>query len=317
MINQFNKNFFRLYRKSAKFNLELSKDLREIIIGLMMGDLFAEKRNSNSNTRFKMLQLDRVSRLFVLLTVLSWFILIISFSDIINFFEINTIYLNLFSEISSITYYSAITPIALTKLQKQAVIGSLLGDGHLCIQKQNSKYTGNARLQFGYKEKAYASFILEIYNSLCTKNKQLKPWPNTGLPIISYHFATRAFPAFTDLHSMWYRFDPILNTFIKIVPSNISDLLTPRGFALWIMDDAFWNQNTIWLCSHSFTLVEVDLLIEALFSNFGLIASKNRRILNGKVCFMIRFSAKADNINNLRNLVQTYFIPSMLYKLGL
>jgi hypothetical protein len=45
-----------MYRKSAKFNLELSNDLAEIIIGLMMGDLFAEKRNSNSNTRLQFKQ---------------------------------------------------------------------------------------------------------------------------------------------------------------------------------------------------------------------------------------------------------------------
>jgi hypothetical protein len=56
MKNQINKSFIRLYRKSAKFNLQLSNDLKEIIIGLMLGDLFAEKRNSNSNTRLQFKQ---------------------------------------------------------------------------------------------------------------------------------------------------------------------------------------------------------------------------------------------------------------------
>jgi len=31
----------RFYRKSAKYNLELTTELKEIIIGLMLGDLFA------------------------------------------------------------------------------------------------------------------------------------------------------------------------------------------------------------------------------------------------------------------------------------
>jgi hypothetical protein len=175
MINNLNKIFIRLYRKSAKFHLELSCELEEIIIGLMLGDLFAEKRNPNSNTRLKILQLNRVYRLLVLFIGLFGFILIIKFHNIINFFGINCINLNLFSEIISITYCSAIAPIALTEIQKQTLTGSLLGDGHLCIQKQNSKFTGNARLQFTYKEKEYASFILETYKSLCTNNKQLKP----------------------------------------------------------------------------------------------------------------------------------------------
>ena len=56
MKNNFNKIFIRLYRKSAKFNLELPLELEEIIIGLMIGDLFAEKRNPNSNTRLQFKQ---------------------------------------------------------------------------------------------------------------------------------------------------------------------------------------------------------------------------------------------------------------------
>jgi hypothetical protein len=38
----------RFYRKSAKFYLEVSTELEEIIIGLMLGDLFAEKIKSSA-----------------------------------------------------------------------------------------------------------------------------------------------------------------------------------------------------------------------------------------------------------------------------
>ena len=48
--------FVRFYRKSSKYDLELNADLKEIIIGLMLGDLFAEKRNPNSNTRLQFKQ---------------------------------------------------------------------------------------------------------------------------------------------------------------------------------------------------------------------------------------------------------------------
>ena len=46
----------RFYRKSSKYNLELSTDLKEIITGLMLGDLFAEKIKPNSNTRLQFKQ---------------------------------------------------------------------------------------------------------------------------------------------------------------------------------------------------------------------------------------------------------------------
>jgi len=41
-INQ-NLTHVRLYRKSAKFNLQLNNELEEIIIGLLLGDLFKKK----------------------------------------------------------------------------------------------------------------------------------------------------------------------------------------------------------------------------------------------------------------------------------
>ena len=45
--------FGHSYKKSVKFILTLSKDLEEILIGLMLGDLFAEKLKPNSNTRLQ------------------------------------------------------------------------------------------------------------------------------------------------------------------------------------------------------------------------------------------------------------------------
>ena len=57
MKNNINLKLVRFYRKSAKYNLELSTDLKEIIIGLMLGDLFAEKTGKcNSNTRLQFKQ---------------------------------------------------------------------------------------------------------------------------------------------------------------------------------------------------------------------------------------------------------------------
>ena len=53
MKNKKNLMLVRFYRKSAKYDLELNAELKEIITGLMLGDLFAEKKNPNSNTRLQ------------------------------------------------------------------------------------------------------------------------------------------------------------------------------------------------------------------------------------------------------------------------
>jgi len=70
MIKNFNRIFIRSYRKSSKFNLELTTDLQEIIIGLMLGDLHAERRNVNNNTRLQFKQSNKnknyIDHLFII-----------------------------------------------------------------------------------------------------------------------------------------------------------------------------------------------------------------------------------------------------------
>ena len=59
MKNNLNQIIVRFYRKSAKFYLELKPELEEIIIGLLLGDLFAEKNKPNSNTRLQFKQSNK------------------------------------------------------------------------------------------------------------------------------------------------------------------------------------------------------------------------------------------------------------------
>lgn len=104
------------------------------------------------------------------------------------------------------------------------------------------------------------------------------------------------------------------------MPSNIGELLTPLGLAHWLMGDGYWDNSakTVVICTDNFTLAEVELLITVLKSNFNLTATIQRRIKSNKeICWRIRFSRKYENICLLRNLVQPYFIPSMLYKLNI
>jgi len=64
----------RFYRISPKRDLQLSNLQHEIIIGLMLGDLTAEKKNINSNTRLHFKQsfknkeyIDHLYNIFVVL----------------------------------------------------------------------------------------------------------------------------------------------------------------------------------------------------------------------------------------------------------
>ena len=55
-INRLQLLQMRFFRKSHKYNLSLSTELEEIIIGSLLGDLHAEKKSEQSNTRLQFKQ---------------------------------------------------------------------------------------------------------------------------------------------------------------------------------------------------------------------------------------------------------------------
>jgi hypothetical protein len=78
------------------------------------------------------------------------------------------------------------------------------------------------------------------------------------------------------LHYLWYK--EINGKFIKILPYNIENLLTPMGLAHWIMGDGYYSEGTLIICTDNFTLEEVLKLIEILNNKFKIKSGKKKRI---------------------------------------
>jgi hypothetical protein len=181
-----------------------------------------------------------------------------------------------------------------------AITGSLLGAGHLRFthKDQKGKPSGNALLCFTFKSYDYTKYLWgTIYNSIVTSTSP-RPWPNpsTGKPIQQYAFNTRSLPILTELHNNWYVWSIELDKFIKVLPLNINEVLTPIGLAIWIMDDGYLNKGVI-LCTDNFTNEEVKRLIEVLELNFNLKSTIQNR---HNKCWRIRISGKANNIKNFK-----------------
>ena len=114
----------------------------------------------------------------------------------------------------------------------EVITGELLGDGHLSCDPINKPLI-NGRLEF-----TFAAAILHYVNYLkfnvlapiCTTSNPT-PWPNTvkGQQPLQYWFSTKRMPAITSLHSLWYK--EIDGKYIKVLPINIEELLTPIAFA--------------------------------------------------------------------------------------
>jgi len=209
--------------------------------------------------------------------------------------------------------------IALPEDLSGFLVGSLLGDGSLQYSKKDSEGRGTGNVQFAitYKSLLYMQYIISFILPLSLKTEPT-PWPNpiTGLIPTQYFFRTRSLPVLTLWHSQWYRWDADLNRYIKIIPSNIEDLITELSLAIWIMDDGHASKNGVTLCTECFTDLEIDLLKSVLESKFKLIVTKQRRVTStGKVSSRLYISSASRE--QLHSLVLPYFIPSMLYKLNI
>jgi hypothetical protein len=95
------------------------------------------------------------------------------------------------------------------------------------------------------------------------------------------------------------------------VPSNIHELLTPIALAHWIMGDGSKQNEGLHLSVYAFSPTDVDLLINALTTNFNITCSLHNTDKGPRI-----YINKAST-NVLRPLVIDYFVPSMKYKLGM
>lgn len=149
------------------------------------------------------------------------------------------------------------------------MIGLLLGDGH--IQKRYVK--GNSR--FIYSQSSlrkhhfnYFNHVLELFKPFLSEDFKLKERHHldkrTKVRYSSLNFATLAFPCFNYYKSLFYNSENI-----KIVPSNIQNLLTPIGLAYWIMDDGSIQNKGLHLNTYGYTHEDVLILKRLLENMFG------------------------------------------------
>ena len=188
------------------------------------------------------------------------------------------------------------------------LVGLIMGD--LCIRK--SKTCVNVKLQFcqGLLHKEYLMHLYDLFKNYCgTAPIVNNPSPDkrTGKIYQTIRFSTFSLPCFDNLLNLFYLEGK------KLIPGNIGDLLTPLGLAYWICDDGCFCQKSraIFLSTNSFTLSEVNVLVDVLKNKFGLICTINSQ--KGKP--RIRISPKSLPV--IQSLLKPVMPNMMIFKLGL
>lgn len=202
--------------------------------------------------------------------------------------------------------------INMPEYQGQALIGLLLGDGWLSMRSLAS----NARFGFAQSGKVekldYFWHIFNLFSFFCTPGltPTIKTFARVGYDTVltSISFVTMQLPCFNVYYQMFYVNGK------RIVPYNIGELLTNVGLAYWIMDDGSIQNNGLHLNVYGFDPESVNRLILVLQQNFGLTCSIHKHKSHN---MSSRIYIHAHSIDNVRCLVKSHIVPSMMYKLGL
>lgn len=194
-----------------------------------------------------------------------------------------------------------------TQEQKDIIVGTMLGDASI----ERAKPQHNARIRFDQTFPMHAFYLTTLYVkflNFASKGPNVvirKADKRTGNVYSQMQWKSVTLPCLNIFHDMFY------SNGRKIVPSNIASMLTVRALAYWIMDDGGKGSNgETNLHTRSFTLQEVQLLQDALFTNFEL---RTRLIEKTPGQWIIVIPVR--QVRRLRDIVSPYMCVSMMHKI--
>ncbi|PJE74150.1 MAG: hypothetical protein COV01_02565 [Candidatus Taylorbacteria bacterium CG10_big_fil_rev_8_21_14_0_10_41_48] len=188
--------------------------------------------------------------------------------------------------------------LILDSIQKQVLVGTLLGDA--CLAP--NVYGKNFRLELSQsaKQKAYLDWKAKIFHNWCLSqphfNKKTKSW----------RIKTLSHPELTTYHSIFYRDGK------KVIPKSINQIFcSTLGLAVWFMDDGTKGPRYGYtLNSQNFSQTDNEILVKLLQSSFGI---KQVSLHRDKKYQRIYIGGRSRL--KFENLIRPHIIPTMLYKL--
>jgi transposase-like protein len=196
--------------------------------------------------------------------------------------------------------YYHLRQVPLTKKQKEFIIGSLLGDGHIDNSKTKRFVVNHCEKQMSYLE--YKKDILNNYVNKLRKNAKQKSRNST-----TYNLTTIGHNEFNILHRLFY------NNTKKVIKDELCNYFTPYIMAIWFMDDGSSRKYDMKISTEGFTKKENEKLRDMIYVNFGISCKVCEYNNRDKKYYYLSFNKK--NSIKLCELIKPYIIPSMMYKL--
>lgn len=189
--------------------------------------------------------------------------------------------------------------VFLNQEQKEALFGTLLGDGSLRVFKKGKNASG--KIEHCEKQLEYLKYKYNIFKNLSSNiyesNRIDKRFKNPNYKSFSFRLKTNP-----ELNKFYYSF---YSNKLKFIPDDLS-LLSPLAIAIWFMDDGNKNKDSYTIATHSFTKECLIKLSKYLYDKYDI----ETTIQKSNALYI-----KANSRKLLTNLISPYVINSMKYKL--
>ncbi len=167
-------------------------------------------------------------------------------------------------------------------------------------------------------------YLMWFHNYLSSRGYCSNTKPKLNLKIkqkgkvyYQYRIKSYTFSSFNWIHDMFYKL--IDNKYVKIVPLNIDQYLTPLALAIWIMNDGF-SLNKVnkvnkgaRIAINCFSFEEVNSLCKVLQNKYNIIATPNKCGKNrGHIIYI-----HTNSMELFSCIIKPYLLPSLYYKLGI
>lgn len=196
----------------------------------------------------------------------------------------------------------------LTLVQREILVGILLGDASLRTDTEGRKY----RLQVSQSEqhKQYVFHLYEIYKNFTTSPPTCLSFTDSRNPCKTYvrwTFSTTQQACFRFYGQQFYS-----KQGKRKCPRLIGRLLSPRSIAYWYMDDGAqkWKGKSkgVRFCTDNFSHTECKRLATLLKRKYQLQTTLQKKGLS------YRIYISSHSYIKLREIVFSFILPSMTYK---
>lgn len=200
--------------------------------------------------------------------------------------------------------YDIVRQSPINTIQKQLIVGSLLGDGCLYKDSKNSNFKlslSQCKAQeqyFHWKVAMMDPFINGFIENIDKRNNS-----------IMLHATTICHQDFNMFGKMFYD-----ENRKKIIPDNLDVFLTPLALAVWVQDDGNLNAGVnMRIASISFTKEDNEKLKIYLKTCFDLTSKVMEYRYKNKLYYQLTFN-KVET-QKLSDIIRPHIVPKMLYKI--